>query len=70
MAKINVNEMKNKVVTYFEGVRSEWGKVLWPEKQQIVADFWWVVVICTFFTVLIFILDVGFDKILSFIPKY
>lgn len=66
----SVNNLKEKVINYFKGVRSEWGKVIWPERPQIVADFIWVVVICAFFTFLIFILDVAFDKILSFIPKY
>ena len=66
----SLNEIKEKVITYFKGVRSEWGKVIWPERPQIVADFIWVVIICAFFTLLIFILDVAFDKILSFIPKY
>ena len=66
----SVNNIKDKIVNYFKGVRAEWGKVVWPERPQIIADFWWVVVICGFFTLLIFGLDVIFDKILSFIPKY
>ena len=42
----SVNNLKEKVINYFKGVRSEWGKVIWPERPQIVADFIWVVVIC------------------------
>ena len=66
----DIKEIKNKVVTYFKGVRSEWGKVIWPEKPQIIADFVWVIIICGFFSLLIYVLDIGFDWVLGFIPKY
>ena len=66
----DINEIKNKVVTYFKGVRSEWGKVIWPERPQIIADFAGVIIICGFFSLLIYVLDIGFDWILGFIPKY
>ena len=66
-----MEKLKNKIKDYFMGVKSEWGKIIWPDKPQIIANFVWVIIICTFFTVFIFGLDVVFDKILALIPtKY
>ena len=62
------NKFTDKFITYFKGVKSEWGKVIWPEKPQVAANFFWVIIICTFFTLLIFGLDVAFDKILGLLP--
>ena len=62
------NNLKESLVTYFKGVRAEWGKVVWPEKPMVIANFVWVVVVCTFFTILIFSFDLIYDWIFKFIP--
>ena len=41
----------NGIKTYFRGVRTEWGKISWPEKRQVVAETVFVVVIVFVFTV-------------------
>lgn len=56
---------KNNIVTYFRGVRTEWGKITWPEKQQVVVETSFVVAIVFVFTVFIFIVDKLFEWILS-----
>ena len=53
----------NELVTYLKGVRSEWGKVTWPERQQVVVETVFVVVIVFVFTLFIF----GVDKLIDFI---
>ena len=63
-----MENLKSSIITYFKGVRSEWGKVVWPEKNQVVVYFAWVLIICTFFTLLIFGLDKIFEFVLGFIP--
>ena len=63
-----MENLKSKIVTYFQGVRAEWGKVVWPEKNQVIVNFIWVIVICAFFTVLIFMFDVIYNWLFSFIP--
>ncbi|MCI1274403.1 MAG: preprotein translocase subunit SecE [Clostridiaceae bacterium] len=44
--------------TYFRGVRSEWGKITWPEKQQIVSETFMVIAIIFVFTVAVYLMDI------------
>ena len=46
-----------KIKTYFKGVKNEWSKVSWPTKQQVIADTIIVLVVVTFFTIVIFAMD-------------
>jgi len=48
---------KDSIVQYFKGVRLEWGKITWPEKQQIVSQTIAVVIIVTIFTLFTYGLD-------------
>jgi len=50
----SVNE---KVTNFFKGVRSEWGKITWPDKQQVVAETIYVIIIVTIFTTMILFID-------------
>ncbi len=65
-----MEKLKNSIITYFKGVRMEWGKVVWPEKNQVVVYFIWVLVVCTFFTLLIFAFDKIYELIFGFVPKF
>ena len=31
------NDFKQSLITYFKGVKAEWGKVSWPTKQQVIC---------------------------------
>ena len=55
--------------TYLKGVKTEWGKITWPPKQQVVGETIQVIVITTIFTVLILSMDLIVKWILSFLPK-
>ena len=48
----------NSITTYFRGVRSEWGKITWPEKRQVVAETIFVVIIVFAFTVSVYLIDI------------
>ncbi len=50
----------NSVQTYFRGVKTEWGKISWPEKRQVVTETVFVVVIVFVFTVAIYLMDIIF----------
>ena len=63
-----MNNTVNAIKTYFKGVRSEWGKITWPERQQVFAETLFVVVIIFVFTVSVYFMDVIFKWALSFIP--
>ncbi|MDR1167595.1 MAG: preprotein translocase subunit SecE [Heliobacteriaceae bacterium] len=50
----------NTIQTYFKGVRAEWGKVSWPEKRQVIAETFFVVVIVFVFTTAVYLIDIIF----------
>jgi len=57
----------NSVKTYFRGVRSEWGKISWPEKRQVVVETVFVIAIVFVFTVAVYLMDIIFKGILGLI---
>ncbi len=63
-----MNQALNAITTYLKGVRSEYGKINWPERRQVFAETLFVVVIVVVFTVSVYFMDVAFKWALSFIP--
>ena len=61
----NFQNTKNGIITYFKGVRTEWGKITWPEKHQVVVETAFVVAIVFIFTVFIYFVDIIFNALLS-----
>ena len=57
----------NSVKAYFRGVRTEWGKISWPEKRQVVTETVFVIVIVFVFTVAVYLMDVIFKGLLGLI---
>ena len=60
-----INETIASIKTYFNGVKAEWGRISWPQKNQIVAETFSVIVIVFVFTVAIYIIDLIFKYILG-----
>ena len=60
----NFESTKNAIITYFKGVKTEWGKITWPEKNQVVVETFFVVAIVFVFTVFIYLVDIIFNAIL------
>lgn len=60
-----MNTAVEAIKTYFKGVRAEWGKITWPEKQQVFAETLFVVVIIVVFTLAVYLMDVIFKWMLS-----
>ena len=58
---------------YFRGVRAEWGKITWPEKNQVVMETIFVIAIVTAFTIAVYAVDIifkyGLDLIKTLIHK-
>ena len=65
----NFQNTKNAIVTYFKGVKMEWGKITWPEKQQVVVETFFVVAIVFIFTLFIFLVDKGFETFFNILFK-
>jgi len=63
-----MNKALSAIKLYLKGVRSEWGKINWPERRQVFVETLFVVVIVFVFTVMVYFLDVVFKWALSFIP--
>ena len=60
-----MNDKLEAVKKYFNGVKIEWGKITWPERQQVVAETFFVVVIIFVFTVFIYLVDIILNALLS-----
>ena len=60
----NFQNTKNAILTYFRGVRTEWGKITWPEKNQVIVETFFVVAIVFVFTVFIYLVDILFNAVL------
>ncbi len=61
----NESGIKNTIVSYFKGVKTEWGKITWPDKKQVIVETFYVLVIVFIFTIFILLLDVSFKGILK-----
>ena len=59
------DKLKQEIITYFRGVRTEWGKITWPEKNQVVVEICFVVAIVFVFTVFIYVVDIIFNALLA-----
>ena len=55
------------IKTYFKGVKTEWGKVSWPERRQVISETIAVVAIVLAFTIAIYFIDIIFNEILKLI---
>ena len=61
----SLGKAKQSIITYLRGVRTEWGKITWPEKNQVVVETCFVVAIVFIFTVFIYATDMIFDAVLA-----
>ncbi|MBP3820136.1 preprotein translocase subunit SecE [bacterium] len=62
-----MNQAVEAIKTYFKGVKAEWGRISWPEKNQVAAETMAVVAIVFAFTIAIYVIDLIFKGLLSFI---
>ena len=57
----------NSLQTYFRGVKTEWGKVSWPERKQVITETVFVIAIVFVFTVAIYLMDIIFKGLFGLI---
>lgn len=62
-----MNNTLDAIKTYFKGVKTECGKVSWPERRQVIFETFSVIVIVFVFTVAIYLMDLLFKGLLSLI---
>ena len=46
------------IKTYLKGVKTEWGKITWPDKKQVISQTIIVIVVVFAFTVIVYGLDI------------
>ena len=56
---------KDKIVEYFKGVKTEWGKITWPDRKQVVTQTVIVIIVVAFFTTLVYLSDIIFKCVLT-----
>ena len=61
----NNQTFKESLTAYLQGVKTEWGKITWPDKRQVVVETVQVMVIVTVFTILLLLADILFKWMLS-----
>ena len=54
-----------KIITYFRGIKAEWGKITWPDRNQVFAQTIIVIVVVSAFTIITFGLDIIFKGIIQ-----
>ena len=50
---------------YFRGVKFEFNKIVWPTKEQLQNEFTTVIVIVAIISALVFVIDLGLDRVIS-----
>ncbi len=60
---------KDSASLYFKGIKAEWGKISWPQRQQIIGETIIVFIVVAMFTAMVFLMDIAFKWGLSLIPK-
>ncbi len=58
--------MANAIV-YLRGVKAEWFKVSWPVRRQVIVETGIVIAVVTFFTVVVYLIDIMFKSLLGLI---
>ena len=54
---------------YFKGVKTEWNKITWPDRQQILVQTVAVFFVVFVFTVIVYLMDIVFKYSLDLITK-
>lgn len=60
-------DFKQEMITYFKGVKAEWGKVSWPTKQQVIVETGIVLAVVIFFTLVVYFMDIILKALLDLI---
>ncbi|MBR3605436.1 MAG: preprotein translocase subunit SecE [Candidatus Gastranaerophilales bacterium] len=67
MSNETQKDFKQKLITYFKGVKNEWSKVSWPTRKQVGVETVIVLLVVTFFTVVVYFMDIIFKALLGLI---
>lgn len=66
----NVNKRENGIVRYFKDIKSEFKKITWPSKADLLKSTEIALVVIALFTLIIWAFDSAFGSILKGIMSY
>lgn len=56
---------KEAIIEYFRGVKSEWGKVTWPDRKQVIVQTVVVLGVVIAFSLYIYFIDIILQGVIS-----
>ncbi len=62
-----IEDIKKNITTYLKGVRSEWGKITWPQRDQVTVETVVVLFVVAIITLFVYFVDVGFKDLFTFL---
>ncbi|MDA0986510.1 MAG: preprotein translocase subunit SecE [Bacteroidetes bacterium] len=57
--------MKDKILNYFQGIKTEMSKVNWPAKKELQESTTIVLVVCLIFSAFVYLVDTAVSQILK-----
>jgi len=61
-----LNAIKEKFMTFFTNIKSEFKRIIWPKREELVKQTFVVIVVCFLFGLIIF----GMDTVLAALLKF
>ena len=62
-----LEETKAKIKNYFKGVKSEWGKITWQKRPQIISETIIVLIIVFLLTTFVYVVDKVFQGLFHYL---
>ena len=60
-------DFKQKIITYFKGVKNEWSKVSWPTRKQLFKSAVIVMIASVIIALIIFFMDYCIESLMNLI---
>ncbi len=69
MAKDKTKAKESKVIRYFKGVKAEFRKIIWPDRDTMLKQLAAVLIVTVILGALIALLDFGFQNLIDFLTS-
>lgn len=67
MADDAVKQTKEKKTSFWQGVKQEWKKIIWPNRSKVIRSTIVVIIVAVILGILISIIDAGAVRLLNLI---
>jgi preprotein translocase subunit SecE len=69
MAKDKTKAKESKIIRYFKGVKAEFRKIIWPDRDTMLKQLAAVLIVTVILGALIALLDFGFQNLIDFLTS-